>query len=70
MLAKKPFKFVHVSATCSSTYGLSPEHLVNRTLSVIQGLLTNFDAWTAAPLVAHPKQHVFRPTIAASRRWT
>ena len=46
--ATKPFKVAHVSAACSSTYGLSPEHLVNRTLGVIQGPLTNFDAWTAA----------------------
>jgi len=46
--AKKPFKVAHVSAACASTYGLSPEHLVNRTLGVIQGPLTDFHAWTAA----------------------
>ena len=35
--AKKPFKVAHVSAACASTYGLSPDHLANCTLSVRQG---------------------------------
>jgi hypothetical protein len=43
--AKKPFRVVNVSSAFVAAYGFQPEHIINRTLSMIQGPSTDLDAW-------------------------